>query len=199
MPLTKKYVKSKQCVRVTFKIPHEFNPADKEIRLLGEFNEWDWSKAPRLSKKKCCYEAKVDLKPGREYQYRYLIDGVIWTNDRVADAYRPNQFTADYNCIVDLTSITMPASVTSSRKRGDDLKRIQGIGHQIAEILHQAGIASYLELATMKKKDLKSILAAAGRRFQIHDPSSWPKQAKLLSEGKMKALEEYQAKLKAKA
>ena len=39
---------------------------------------------------------------------------------------------------------------------------------------------------------LKEILDAAGPRYQIHDPSTWPAQAKFAAEGKWEELKEYQ-------
>ena len=42
---------------------------------------------------------------------------------------------------------------------------------------------------------IKEILDAAGPRYQIHDPSSWPAQAKFAAEGKFDELKEYQEML----
>ncbi len=37
----------------------------------------------------------ISLKPGRQYRFRYLLDGERWENDRAADAYAPNPFGSD--------------------------------------------------------------------------------------------------------
>jgi hypothetical protein len=34
----------------------------------------------------------VSLPPGRDYEYRFLLDGSRWVNDEGADQYRPNEF-----------------------------------------------------------------------------------------------------------
>jgi hypothetical protein len=34
----------------------------------------------------------LDLEPGREYQFRYLIDDVVWENDWNADKYTKSPY-----------------------------------------------------------------------------------------------------------
>jgi hypothetical protein len=43
----------------------------------------------------------VELEPGRQYQFRYLLDGERWCNDWHADAYVANQMGTD-NCVAAL-------------------------------------------------------------------------------------------------
>ncbi len=73
----------------------------------------------------------------------------------------------------------------------DDLRVIEGIGPKIEQLLNKNGIKSYETLGTMKPKDIKKILENAGPKFQMHDPSTWPKQAKLAAKGKWENLEDY--------
>ncbi len=79
--------------------------------------------------------------------------------------------------------------------QSDDLKKIEGIGPKIEQLLKDAGIQSYAQLAGASVDKLKDILGKAGSRYQVHDPSTWPKQAQLAAEGKWKELEEYQSVL----
>jgi predicted flap endonuclease-1-like 5' DNA nuclease len=74
----------------------------------------------------------------------------------------------------------------------DDLTRIEGIGPKIQELLYDAGILTWGQLATAPVDRLKNILHLAGERFQIHDPTSWPDQAKLAAEGRWDELDELQ-------
>jgi 1,4-alpha-glucan branching enzyme len=37
----------------------------------------------------------LSLQAGREYRYRYLLDGERWENDWAADGYTPNPFGSD--------------------------------------------------------------------------------------------------------
>ena len=75
-----------------------------------------------------------------------------------------------------------------------DLTAIEGIGPKIAALLKKKGIDSYQSLAMMETAKLEAILKQAG--LAMADPTTWPKQAALLADGKMKELEELQHQLK---
>jgi predicted flap endonuclease-1-like 5' DNA nuclease len=85
----------------------------------------------------------------------------------------------------------LEASLASGTVR-DDLTRIEGIGPKIQQLLNDAGILTWGQLATAPVDRLKNILHLAGERFQIHDPTSWPDQAKLAAEGRWDELDELQ-------
>lgn len=74
----------------------------------------------------------------------------------------------------------------------DDLKIVEGIGPKIETLLKEGGISTWAELAEASEERLKEILDAAGPRYQIHDPSTWPAQAKFAADGKWDELKEYQ-------
>ncbi len=74
----------------------------------------------------------------------------------------------------------------------DDLKIVEGIGPKIETLLKEGGISTWAELAAASEDRLKEILDAAGPRYQIHDPSTWPAQSKFAEEGKWDELKEYQ-------
>ena len=74
----------------------------------------------------------------------------------------------------------------------DDLKIVEGVGPKIETLLKDSGISTWAELAEASEERLKEILDAAGPRYQIHDPSTWPAQAKFAAEGKWDELKEYQ-------
>lgn len=77
----------------------------------------------------------------------------------------------------------------------DDLKIVEGIGPKIEQLLKEGGITNWEELAAAPVDRLKEILEAAGSRYQIHDPSSWPAQAKFAAEGRWEDLKDYQEML----
>lgn len=77
----------------------------------------------------------------------------------------------------------------------DDLKIIEGVGPKIETLLKEGGINTWAELATTEVDRLKEILDAAGPRYQIHNPSTWPAQAKFAAEGRFDELKEYQEML----
>lgn len=78
----------------------------------------------------------------------------------------------------------------------DDLKKIEGIGPKIAEILNDKGINTYAALAESDPDKIREILAEAGSRYAIHNPATWPKQSQLAAEGKWEELKELQETLK---
>jgi predicted flap endonuclease-1-like 5' DNA nuclease len=80
--------------------------------------------------------------------------------------------------------------------KADDLTLIEGIGQKIAELLQNAGIKSFADLAKAKPAAIKTILDAAGKKFQMHDPATWPKQSALARDGKSAELAKLQEELK---
>ncbi len=76
-------------------------------------------------------------------------------------------------------------SVTESNVEedgGDDLKKIAGIGPKIAELLNEAGIVTFKDLAAASADKLKDILSGAGSRYASKDPAPWIDQARAMGE-----------------
>jgi predicted flap endonuclease-1-like 5' DNA nuclease len=88
--------------------------------------------------------------------------------------------------------VAAPKKVVSTK---DDLKIVEGIGPKIEELLNAAGISTWTQLSKSKADALKAILAGGGKRYAIHDPSTWAQQAGLAAEGKMEELKTWQAEL----
>ncbi|MEM1123783.1 MAG: proprotein convertase P-domain-containing protein, partial [Bacteroidota bacterium] len=70
----------------------------------------------------------------------------------------------------------------------DDLKVVEGIGPKIEELIKNAGIYSYVSLATTAPERIEEILAAGGDRFKMHDPGTWPAQSSLAAQGRWEEL-----------
>lgn len=81
--------------------------------------------------------------------------------------------------------------------KADDLTIVEGIGPKIAGLLIDAGISTFAQLAAAKPEAIKTILEAAGKRYQMHDPSTWPQQAALARDGKTAELKKLQDQLNA--
>ena len=94
------------------------------------------------------------------------------------------------------TAAKTTAKTTITTYIKSDLKKVEGIGPKIEEILNSRNIYSFDQLAESKPETLKEILVAAGSRYQMHDPSSWPKQAALAAKGDWDKLQKLQDKLK---
>lgn len=77
----------------------------------------------------------------------------------------------------------------------DDLKKIEGIGPKIAEILNSNGIKTFSDLASAEAEKIREMLKEAGGRFASHNPETWPAQAKLAADGKWDELKKWQDEL----
>ncbi len=77
----------------------------------------------------------------------------------------------------------------------ENLQVIEGIGPKIEQILHAAGILTLSMLAETEIEVLRQILAEAGPRFRLADPSTWPQQARLAVAGDWDALQALQETL----
>jgi len=73
-----------------------------------------------------------------------------------------------------------------------DLKVVEGVGPKIESLLKNAGIQNWSMLASSSVNRIQDILTAAGDRYRLADPGTWPKQAELASQGKWTELKEYQ-------
>ena len=87
---------------------------------------------------------------------------------------------------------TKAPAVKKGGPKLDDLKIVEGVGPKIEQLLKEGGIHTWADLAAADVDRLKEILDAAGPRYQIHNPSTWPAQAKFAAEGNFDELKEYQ-------
>lgn len=95
--LKKQNGKSKS-VKVTFSLPAEVQ--GETVCLVGDFNGWDEQMTPMQRAEDGGFSIMLNLEKGREYQFRYLINGTEWHNDWQADSYVPNPYSGDNSVIV---------------------------------------------------------------------------------------------------
>ncbi len=81
------------------------------------------------------------------------------------------------------------------RIKQNDLKLVEGIGPKIEQLFHNHKVKTWKALSECSVKKCQEILKSGGRRYQMHNPGTWPKQAKLAYEGKWKKLSDWQDKL----
>jgi predicted flap endonuclease-1-like 5' DNA nuclease len=91
------------------------------------------------------------------------------------------------------TTETMSASIGGQK---DDLKKIEGIGPKIEELLNTDGIYTYKQVIASSVERIKGILIAAGPNYAVHDPSTWGEQASLADSGSWGKLDTLQEELK---
>lgn len=95
---------------------------------------------------------------------------------------------------VSKTTKKAPAKKVTRRK--DDLKKIEGIGPKIAQLLIDSNITTFNKLSKTKFEKLKKILSEAGSRYKMHDPGTWAEQAALAAKGDWDKLKTFQDFLK---
>lgn len=78
----------------------------------------------------------------------------------------------------------------------DNLQLIEGIGPQIEAILHQRGIQRFQDIAKSDPQDLRTILEETDPKLLVHDPETWPAQARLAANQQWDVLKDYQEQLK---
>jgi 1,4-alpha-glucan branching enzyme len=94
--LQKRRFKKDNVTKVTFVLPAE--AGGNTVHVVGEFNEWQASQAMKRQKDKS-WRLTVNLDPGSEYQFRYLLNEQVWFNDPEADGYAPNPY-GEQNSVV---------------------------------------------------------------------------------------------------
>ena len=89
----------KKC-KVVFTVKKEAAQGAKSISIAGDFNSWSSTETPLKKAKDGSFSVELDLDAGKEYQFRYLLDGSRWDNDWDADKYIPAPFSSTDNSVV---------------------------------------------------------------------------------------------------
>jgi hypothetical protein len=97
---------------ITFSLPAEAVEGASEAILLGDFNNWNPKKAPKLEKQADgSYKAVAQLEEGKTYHYRFLLDNGKWVNDYHAQNYEYVPGLYVDNCV-----ITIPQTAEENKK-----------------------------------------------------------------------------------
>jgi 1,4-alpha-glucan branching enzyme len=100
MSLKKTYAKDKASCKVTFELPDAAAEGAQSVFLVGDFNNWSETSTPMKKNKDDVWTIVVNLQSGREYYFRYLIDGERWENDWNADKYVKSPYSDAENSVV---------------------------------------------------------------------------------------------------
>jgi 1,4-alpha-glucan branching enzyme len=79
--------------KVIFSFPA---PQAREVRLVGDFSNWETNPIPMKKLKSGQWTASVSLETGH-HEYRYLVDGK-WIDDPNCSTRVPNSF-GSHNCV----------------------------------------------------------------------------------------------------
>jgi small subunit ribosomal protein S20 len=123
--------------------------------------------------------------------------GIIHKNKAARHKSRLNQAIKSMDGSAPKAAPAKKAAAPKAKATGkaDKLTLIEGIGPKISELLTTDGIVTFADLADAKVEKLSEILAAAGSRYTMHKPDTWPQQAALARDGKMDELKELQDRL----
>jgi predicted flap endonuclease-1-like 5' DNA nuclease len=104
---------------------------------------------------------------------------------------------ASLGAVADTSSYDGDAArlVFGKKIKQDDLKVVEGIGPKIEELFKNAGVKTWQALSTATFEECKKVLNDGGDRFKMHNPATWPDQAKLAAEGKFAELKNWQDEL----
>ena len=98
---------------ITFTLPAEALGGATEVFLLGDFNNWNAEKAPKLEKQKDgSFKTVAKLEEGKTYHYRFLLNDGRWVKD-----YNAQSYTNAHGLHVDNCVITVPVSKTEETKK----------------------------------------------------------------------------------
>ncbi len=100
MSIRKQYLKSKPVCKATFRIPEETGNSAKTAHIVGEFNNWTFFSTPMKKLKSGAFTTTLDLEPGKEYQFRYLLDQKIWENERDVDKSVSSPYGDSENSVI---------------------------------------------------------------------------------------------------
>jgi len=129
-----------------------------------------------------------------------------WESDRITEiteqiGYFPGRIEKDdwvgqARELYELKQTQPGAFAPKPPAKPDDLKVVEGIGPKIEQLLKNAGIQTWAELAETQLERLYDILAEAGEHYRIHDPGTWAEQARLAAEEKWDELKSLKEELK---
>jgi len=100
MSLKKQFYEKKPVCKVTFKLTEDIVNSARKVNLAGDFNNWDTNSIPMKKLKGGEYFVSLDLPKGKEYQFKYLIDGSSWLNEKEADKHVPNEFQTENSVLI---------------------------------------------------------------------------------------------------
>ncbi|MBI9071761.1 MAG: isoamylase early set domain-containing protein [Melioribacteraceae bacterium] len=103
MTIRKQFLKTRHTCKVEFTIPSSQAKNFSKASVVGDFNNWNANATPmKRLKKDGSFSCSVELPEGKEYQFRYLIDGSRWVNDNKPDNFRNTIYNDAKNCVIKL-------------------------------------------------------------------------------------------------
>lgn len=95
----KEYSADGSSCSVSFTLPKEAVQGARTVTIAGDFNNWNADESPLSQLPGGDFRITLTLASGREYRFRYCIDGARWENDWYADRYVPNSYGSDDSAV----------------------------------------------------------------------------------------------------
>ena len=100
MSIKKQYLKNNAVCKLTFILKEKVNAIDN-VRIAGDFNNWDRNCEPMKRLKPGGFSQTLNLDSGKSYQFKYLINDSVWENEPESDQLVPNGFGPDeFNSLI---------------------------------------------------------------------------------------------------
>lgn len=125
----------------------------------------------------------------RQSLTQIIIEGIV------ASGSAPKKAAPKAEKVADVPVAEKAAPKVKASKKGDDLKKIEGIGPKAAEALVTSGIDTFAKLAKASAESVKEILDASTSKLSHLDPTTWGQQAQLAADGKWDELQKLQDEL----
>jgi hypothetical protein len=93
--IKKEHIKNRTICKATFMLPGKAAPKAQTVTIVGDFNNWNRDATPLKKLGNGDFAVTVELDAGKEYCFRYLIDGQHWENDWHADKYVRSPYGAE--------------------------------------------------------------------------------------------------------
>ncbi|MCB0752123.1 MAG: isoamylase early set domain-containing protein, partial [Ignavibacteriae bacterium] len=112
--IKKKY--SKSLCKVTFSFKKGALTGQEDVRVLGDFNDWQWENGIKLKFAKGEFSGSAELPLGRRYEFRYAANELFWFNDTQGDGYVSSPFYGMDNTVIFIESA--PADNADKKSKG---------------------------------------------------------------------------------
>jgi len=100
MSLKKQFNAKKHLCKVTFTLAENIADSSNRVNLVGDFNNWDIESIPMERLKDGDYSVSINLEKGKEYQFKYLVEGLGWLNEKEADKHVVNVFQTENSVVI---------------------------------------------------------------------------------------------------
>jgi predicted flap endonuclease-1-like 5' DNA nuclease len=173
---------------------------DDDEYLTGISGLYDWYiDCIQFHTNKRVSERYGEPNAGQEFHYTapdgYEIFGLFGRANWYVDALGVLAREAQGITAVTEAPAKAPATTAGRSPKPKDLAKVEGIGPKIANLLIENDILDLADLSQTSVDRLRDILKAAGSRYSLADPSTWPQQAALGAKGEWDKLTALQQKL----